>query len=172
MSVHNRSNNHCSWFAGLMLSVFVCFSVQAQEPMHHKIAELIAHGDTINGQTTAIQGEIIGDIMPRQKGYVWFNVQDSTSVLGVWARGDLARQILVAGDYNYQGDEVEVVGVFAKADQELSGETCIRAQSIDILKRGHRSEHVFNPVKARVALILSILAGVLLVLRMTIQRRG
>ena len=156
---------------GLAVSVLACFSVQAQEPTYHKIAELIAQGDTIDGKTVVIQGEIIGDIMPRQKGYVWFNVQDSTGVLGVWAHGDLARQILVAGDYNYQGDLVEVAGLFARADRELSGETCIRAQSIDILKGGHRIEHALNPVKARVALTLSMLAGALLILRIASQRR-
>ena len=98
-------------------------------------------------------------------------MQDKTGVIGIWVSGLLAREILVAGDYNYHGDEIEIAGVFMRADSELAGETCLRASSIDILSRGHKIEHALNPIKIRIAAVLAVLAGILLLLRMMIQHR-
>ncbi len=156
----------CLW-AGL----FVCPHSQAQELTYHKIDELIRQAQDFEGKEIIIQGEVIGDVMPRQNGYLWFNVQDPTGVIGVWVHGELAREIIVAGDYNYQGDELEISGVFVRADSELAGETCLRAKSIDILRRGHKVEHPLNPIKIKIAAVLAVLAGLLLLLRMMIQHR-
>lgn len=147
------------------------FLAAAEEPFLVKIEELISRAQDYNGKEVTIQAEVIGDIMPRQKGYLWFNVQDSTGVIGVWAPGGLAREIIVAGDYNYHGDVIEITGVFARADKELAGETCVRAQSIDIINRGHKIEHTLNLIKTKIASVLAVLAGILLLLRMMIQHR-
>lgn len=166
-------NYFFGWFvaAYLLVGVHWCSSLHAQESAYYKVDELIKLGKEMDGKEVIIQGEVIGDIMPRQKGYLWFNLQDSTGVMGVWVQGVLAREIIVAGDYNYHGDLVEVSGVFARADRELGGETCLRAQSIDILKHGHKIEHALNPIKIKIAAVLAVLAGILLFLRLIIQRR-
>lgn len=173
MIVMTGSNKffHLILSACLWAGFFVCPYVQAQDTAYHKIDDLIRQAKDFDGKEIVIKGEVIGDIMPRQKGYLWFNVQDPTGVIGIWVHGELAREILVAGDYNYQGDEIEISGVFVRADPELSGETCVRAKSIDILKRGHRIEHLLNPIKIKIAAVLAVLAGILLLLRMMIQHK-
>ncbi len=173
MSVNKTMNNYALLLLGVYLwAGFVfCPQVQAQEATYHKIDELIRRAQDFDGKEVVIQGEVIGDVMPRQNGYLWFNVQDSTGVIGIWAHGLLAREIIVAGDYNYRGDEIEIAGVFMRADSELAGETCLRAGSIDVLKNGHKIEHALNPIKIRIAAVLAVLAGILLLLRMMIQHR-
>lgn len=171
--MHNRAFNFFILLLGAYFGagLCVCPQVQAQEATYHKIDELILKAQEFDGKEIVIQGEVIGDVMPRQNGYLWFNVQDSTGIIGVWVHGLLAREIIVVGDYNYRGDEIEISGVFMRADSELAGETCVRAGSIDILKHGHRADLPLNPIKIKITAVLAVLAGVLLLLRMMIQRR-
>lgn len=154
----------------LIVGLLKAQSSCANEPQLIKINEIIEGANSLDGKSVIIQGEVIGDVMPR-KDYVWFNVQDASGVMGVWASGKLAEQILVAGDYEFQGDIVEVSGIFKKADRDLGGEICIRAEMVDILNRGKKSEHTLNPVKVKIALVLSILCATLLIFRMIIRKR-
>ncbi len=165
-------------FSNIIFLCFVwltCFSagpsfVWCDEPKFYKINDIIEKANDLDGKKVIIQGEVIGDVMAR-KDHVWFNMQDDSGAMGVWAPGELAERILVTGDYNYKGDWVEVVGTFSRADKELGGEICVRAEMIDVLRRGHHTDHRLNPAEVKVALILSILAAILLLLRMVMKRR-
>ena len=157
-------------FVGLVCFLTAPLSAWCEEPKPYKINDIIEKANDLDGQKVIIQGEVIGDVMAR-KDHVWFNVQDDSGAMGVWAQGALAEHILVTGDYNYQGDWVEIAGTFSRADKELAGEICVRAEMVDVLKRGHRLDHALNPIKVKVALVLSLLCALLLMLRMATHRR-
>lgn len=168
--IQNKSFLFLLWLIFLSVSAWWSSPVWCDELKIDKINDIIENANDIDGQKVTIQGEVIGDVMAR-KDHVWFNIQDESGAMGVWATGQLAEQILVTGEYSYHGDWVEVAGTFSKADKELNGEVCVRAEMVDVLRRGHLVDHKVNSAEVNVALILSVLAAALLLLRMVIERR-
>ncbi|HRZ03431.1 MAG TPA: hypothetical protein P5015_03810 [Candidatus Omnitrophota bacterium] len=118
-------------------------------------AQLIQKAKDFNGKTVIIQGEVIGDVMPRGE-FAWLNIDDTSHAIGVWAPKAMVSGIRYTGDYQYKGDTIEVRGRFFRADADLSGELCIRAQKIITLKEGYRTFRILRPAKAEISLALSL----------------
>lgn len=119
--------------------------------------QLINNMKNFDNTTVILRGEVIGDIMPRGD-FVWFNLQDEFNVIGIWAPREMESIVTQTGDYERKGDIVEVEGKFLKADPQLEGELCIRAQRINVLKEGYRTFHVLKPQKEEFAFTLSLIA--------------
>ena len=67
------------------------------------VNELVDHSLQWNGKTVAIEGEAIGEMLPRGN-YAWVNVNDGTNAIGVWMPLADAKKIGVYGDYHHTGD--------------------------------------------------------------------
>lgn len=142
-----------------------------EEIPHVTIAQLIQKAKEFNGKTVIIQGEVIGNIMPRGE-FAWLNIDDASNVIGVWAPQEMVSGIGYAGNYQYKGDTVEVRGRFFRADADLNGELCIRAQRITVLKEGYRTFRVLRPVKAEISLALSLVVVCLGSIILFIRKRA
>lgn len=132
--------------------------------------QLINQDKELDGKNVLFKGEVIGDIMPRGD-FVWFNIQEGATAVGIWAPRDMSKVIQLTGDYIHQGDLVEVEGQFFKDDPKLGGEFCIRAASIKIIEPGHKTTHVMNIVKIEIAVILLVGIICLSILRIFVKKK-
>ncbi|MFH1413656.1 MAG: DNA-binding protein [Candidatus Omnitrophota bacterium] len=119
-----------------LLFIFICFVFPlfcfAQSVSS---SELINNAKEYDGSVVVYEGEVIGDIM-RRGDFVWLNVNDGRSALGVWADRGLVKDIEFTGDYKSKGDWIEISGIFNRACPGHGGELDIHAQSIKKLSCG------------------------------------
>lgn len=144
------------YLAAIFLLVHTPF-LFAQEATRTNSKQLIDNMEKFDKSNVLYKGEVIGDIMKRGNA-AWFNVQDELNVIGVWAPQEVAGVLTQAGDYQHQGDIIEVDGKFLRSDPELKGEFCIRANKISVLKPGYQIFRVLKPIKEEIALTLSLVA--------------
>jgi len=131
--------------------------------------ELINNARQYDGKPVVYSGEVIGDIM-RRGGFVWINVNDGPNAIGIWAAGDLAKEIARTGNYKTLGDTVEVEGVFHRSCLEHGGDLDIHASSLRKVKSGAVVEEKINPAKKKLAAVLLGVLCLLLIL-MRLRRR-
>lgn len=150
--------------------LFHAFTANGQELDTKTVKELINQAKQLDGQTVLIKGEVIGNIMPRGD-FAWFNIEDSSGAIGVWAPSGLTKIIQYAGNYKTKGDIIEIEGTFVRADPELLGETGIRARRISLVKQGEPIDHPVNMVKAEAVIGLLLWVICLGFIRWTIIKR-
>ncbi|MFA5156475.1 MAG: DNA-binding protein [Candidatus Omnitrophota bacterium] len=131
--------------------------------------ELINNAKQYDGQTVVYSGEVIGDVMQRGE-FVWINVNDGSSAIGIWVAKDLAKDIVYTGNYKFLGDTVEIEGVFHRSCPEHGGDLDIHADSLRKVKAGTAVEEKINPAKKKLAIVLSGVLCLLLIL-MRLKRR-
>ena len=100
-----------------------------------------------------IEGEVIGDLMPRRKGF-WLNIDDGTDSIGVWVPKHLMPQIEYLGNYNSKGDILLIRGIFNRACASHGGETDIHALEIRTIRIGYPISHPISDKKRHWSLIL------------------
>ncbi len=141
----------------VILLVFIAAqTAQAQYGGWVTSQALIKNAAELDGEAVVFMGEVIGDLMPRGN-FAWINIQDDYGTIGVWASLELTKEISYFGDYNHKGDIVAVEGTFFRADPELAGEFCIRAQNIRIVFPGFFIFHQVNSLKIKIVIVLSVL---------------
>lgn len=121
-------------------------------------ASLIEQAKALNGQDVIFQGEIIGDIMPRQDHY-WINVLNNGTAIGIWISAEQRAAINLSGLYGIQGDEVKIVGRFSQACAEHGGDLDIHASSVEIINKGMIMPQKLNIPRLITAAGLFILAS-------------
>ena len=121
-------------------------------------ASLIEHAKELNGQDIIFQGEVIGDIMPRQDHY-WINVLNNGTAIGIWITVEQRDAIKLSGLYGIQGDTVMIVGRFDRACAEHGGDLDIHASSVEIISKGMIMPQKLNIPRLITAAGLFILAG-------------
>jgi hypothetical protein len=131
-------------------------------------ASLIEQAKALNGQDILYQGEVVGDIMPRQDHY-WINVLNNGTAIGIWITAEQRDEIDLAGQYGIQGDEVKVLGLFSQACAEHGGDLDIHASSISIIRKGHVIPQQVSVTRMAIAAGLFILASCCLI--MLVKRR-
>ncbi len=129
--------------------------------------DLVESSSIYEGRTVILQGEVIGDILPR-KTFAWINLRDQFNAVGVWVPLALTKNISRHGNYRYRGDIVEVKGIFDHADPEFGGEFCIRAAEIKVVEKGFLLFHPLGQVKINIAFSMLGLVLCLLVLRLVV----
>ena len=132
--------------------------------------DLIEKSKYYDQKFVAIKGEAIGDIMVRGE-FAWLNIQDVYNVIGIWAPRAYLKDIQTLGDYFHQGDVVKIRGRFVRADPDLAGEFCIKADSVFVLSSGGPLPHKLSENKIKLVKILFAFAVVLLITRMSIKRK-
>jgi aspartyl/asparaginyl-tRNA synthetase len=146
--VNKRCKANLSWQAYLItisllaLTILSSFPTLSLASPARKVtfSELIEKATLIDGSKIEIRGEVVGDIMKRPNG-VWINVHDGTAALGIWLtpkQGNLVKQ---GGDYNWQGDRIDVVGSFNKSCPQHGGDMDIHAQQIEVIEEAKPIKH-------------------------------
>ncbi len=153
-------------------------SLLASEPVSS--SELVENFKKYDGQEVVYRGEVVGDVIKRES-YVWLNVNDDSyssksipdggrlsgynSGQSVWAPYDEAKKITYTGSYSFQGDVVEVKGVFNAVCPEHGGEMDIHASSLKILKTGREIKHQIPRSKILALVILALILFLLAALK-------
>lgn len=153
----------------IVVPVFTAGLAFAEPSIRVNSKQLINDKNTFDGKNVVFTGEIIGDIMPRGSN-AWCNIQDDDNVIGVFAPGELFRIVHQTGDYQHQGDTVEIEGKFLRFDPQLKGEMSIRAYRIKILKFGYQMAHVVDTNKEEAAFGLAVVAALLVAFTIYIVR--
>jgi hypothetical protein len=99
-------------------------------------SSLIEQSGDLDGQDIIFQGEVIGDVMPRQDHF-WINVLDGGVAMGIWITAEQRRLIDSVGRYEIKGDAVRIVGRFNRACPEHGGDMDIHAVSLEVITRGY-----------------------------------
>ena len=164
----------CKKFFLTLLAFCLCqsfsFVVCAEQYLVVSSRDLIEKSKYYDQKLVAIKGEAIGDIMVRGE-FAWLNIQDVYNVVGVWAPRVYLKDIQTLGDYFHQGDIVKIRGRFMRADPDLAGEFCVKADSVFVLSPGGPLPHKLSENKIKLVKILFAFAVVLLITRMSIKRK-
>ncbi len=121
------------------------------------VNELVDRSLQWNGKTVAIEGEAIGEMLPRGN-YAWVNVNDGMNAIGVWMPLADAKKISVYGDYHHTGDTLRVTGTFSRDCAEHGGDVDIHSDSVQIVKTGGAVGHPVSGSKKAAAAGLSAAA--------------
>jgi hypothetical protein len=148
----------------IFMTVLICSDhLQAATLPKLDGASLIEQAKALNGQDVIYQGEVIGDIMPRQDHY-WINVLSNGTAVGIWITAEQRAVINLAGQYGIQGDEVKIIGLFSQACTEHGGDLDIHANSVEIISKGNVIPQHLNITRMVMAAGLFILASCCLII--------
>jgi hypothetical protein len=148
--------------------VFFLLSINCwAQPVSSK--ELINNAKNYDGKIVLYQGEAIGEIMKRGE-FAWININDGESAIGVWAPLGLIKDVSLLGSYKQKGDLVEVSGLFNRSCPEHGGDMDIHAREIIKVSKGRHIPERINFGKARFALTLIFILGLVWILSLLSKR--
>ena len=142
-------------FSKYLVSVLICFLafIFAAFAQSSQIADLINEGTLHNGKRVVIEGEAIGHLMQRGD-FAWFNVNDGTLGIGVWAPVELVSQIKFLGRHAVIGDQAKIEGIFNSHCAMHGGDTDIHADSIVVTTVGREKALSHDPKKVNILIVL------------------
>lgn len=121
------------------------------------VSELVGHTLDWTGKTVTIEGEAIGEALPRGD-WAWVNVSDGTNAIGVWMPLADAKKIGVYGDYHHTGDILRVTGTFSRDCAAHGGDVDIHSTDVVRVKAGSETPHPVPNAKKTAAAGLSAAA--------------
>jgi hypothetical protein len=121
-------------------------------------AYLIEHAKQLDGQEVVYQGEIVGDVMARG-GYIWINVLNNGTAIGLWITRDQGSQITLAGRYGVRGDTIRAIGQFNQACAEHGGDLDLHVVTLEIIEPGYVNMQPLDMKRLLAAAVLLILAA-------------
>lgn len=124
------------------------------------INDLIEKAKEFDGKTVTVQGEAIGEVLPRGI-YSWVNIHDGTNAIGIWIKSTETQKITHMGDYKHKGDTVMLTGVFRRACAEHGGESDIHSDSFKVTQIGSDVTHPISASKIIVMLALVVMLAFL-----------
>jgi len=124
------------------ISLIICclFAIQCKTLAKIGSTELIENAKKYDRRIVVFEGEVIREAMFRGR-YGWVNVSDGSNAIGIWTLKKNLLKIKKYGCYQNSGDIVRVIGVFQQSCPEHGGDLDIHAQSLEILKSGHKNVH-------------------------------
>lgn len=137
-----------------------------------------------DGHEVTFVGEAIGELMVRgdaawlhlnDDAYMMKNVEEGAALGGynsgmpVWLQADLGRTVTTFGDYEHEGDVVEVEGVFNAACAQHGGDMDIHASGLIVRVPGHQAA---DPVKAWKLPVIALLGIVVMAVWFAERRLG
>jgi len=150
-----------SWvYAILFLGIFCLvwtlmgpFSISSAFAERIRLNRIIRDPMSYDRQEIEIEGEVIGDLMPRRKGF-WLNIDDGTDSIGVWVPKHVMPEIEYVGSYDSKGDILMIRGIFNRACPSHGGETDIHALEIRSIRSGYPLSHPISEKKRQWSIIL------------------
>lgn len=102
--------------------------------------DLVENASQWDGKKVELEGEAIGDIMPRGD-HAWINLLDESTAIGIWISQTTLPPLQFTGQYFSQGDRVRVRGIMHRACPEHGGDLDIHADSAAVVKLGAITPH-------------------------------
>jgi hypothetical protein len=149
----------------IMLLIFNCLLCTLCYAETVSSSELINNAKRYDGKTVIYTGEVIGEIMERDRGvYAWANVHDGVNAIGIFLGKDQYGGMTSGnkGGYKYRGDIFEIEGVFHRSCIEHGGDLDIHAVSLRKVRDGGIIPEKINAGKINLAILLA--GGLCLVL--------
>lgn len=177
------NNNKNSWLKnvvlgilteiGFIIALFLLMAFISRVVLSASISTtgLIENAKENDLKEVVIEGEIIGDVF--YKGdFVWINVSDGDNAIGVWMPEKLAKDLSLPGDYNHDGDFVQITGNFNRACAEHMGETDIHSNNLIVLKKGETVLHPVDMKMLKIAAGISLFAIILFGVELFLRKRS
>jgi len=102
--------------------------------------DLVENAPQWDGKEVELEGEAIGDIMPRGD-HVWINLLNGSTAIGIWISKTALPKIQFTGQYFAKGDRVRIRGTMHRACPEHGGDLDIHADSAAVVKVGGVTPH-------------------------------
>ncbi len=115
--------------------------------------ELIKNAKQYDGKLITYSGEVIGDVMLRDK-FAWVNINDGDNAIGVWLSSSLAKEINFTGSYKTRGDVLEITGILYSVCRQHGGDLDLHAQALRKISSGRLLSQKLNFDKLNLSLIL------------------
>jgi hypothetical protein len=145
---------HVRSAAAGVLVLFILSAASAaasQETGPVPVSQLVSRAKDFDARNIVVQGEVLGDLMQRGE-YVWLNLMDDGTAIGVWARAKDLPEIGYLGGYWAKGDILRVEGIFHRACPDHGGDLDLHAVSITTVQKG--SPAIVETRKGRVAMAI------------------
>ena len=138
------------------------------------VTELLADGQSFDGQSISVVGELVGDYGLRNDGSAWSQLNGdayatapllegggpagSNAGIGVRAPANLIADLDPPGGYHQRGPLVRASGIWRYHDEERGGETYLDATSVEVVERGRALEETADPAVAMAGALLLLTA--------------
>ncbi|MBN2167867.1 MAG: hypothetical protein JW738_01375 [Actinobacteria bacterium] len=135
--------------------------------------ELIENAGDYNETRVVYSGEVVGQVLKRGDN-AWITVNDDhysirhrreyqelkggNSGINIYCKYELVKDIQFVGSYETQGDNIRVEGVFYKSSPEHGGDLMIEAESLEIVRQGHKVRGKSIVVELIVTLVMGLVA--------------
>ena len=134
------------------------------------VGVLTAANRALDGATVTFSGEVIGDTMRAENGYVWVNVLGASGAsIGVRMSEADAEGITYGASYSTTGTTLQIKGVYSVACAEHEGELDVHATEVVVTDAGGTIEHSAESADVTTGLAMCII-GLLLLLAFFICR--
>lgn len=160
---------------GLLVLTAGCRAAGTPEPSPNEYSstDLVESPKQLDGMTVTFAGEVIGEAMVRGD-MAWIHINDDAyyiknveegaqlggynSGMAIWLPAESTEEIDYFGDYEHEGDIVEVDGVFNAACAEHGGDMDIHATGLSVVQQGHEVVDEVKPQKVVWAVVLASIA--------------
>ncbi|MBN1289971.1 MAG: hypothetical protein JXA49_10090 [Actinobacteria bacterium] len=115
--------------------------------------ELLENAGDYNETRVVYRGEVVGQVLKRGDN-AWITVNDDhystkhrreyqelkggNSGINIYCKYEMAEAIQFVGSYETQGDNVRVEGIFYMSNPDHGGDLMIEAESLEIVRDGHK----------------------------------
>ena len=125
----------------LLVTCAVPGLAHASEAATVSISELVSMESGLDGERVRFSGEVVSEQLRGGDGHVWLNVLSEGIAVGVWLPKAEADKVTAFGDWEQDGDMVEIVGVLNEACDQHGGDLDIHGESVTVLTAGTPREH-------------------------------
>lgn len=140
-------------------------------PVRMTVPKIVALSLADDGLLVSLRGEAIGEALRSDDGFVWVNVLDGGTAVGVHVRRADAEAIDGFGEWRRTGAIVEVVGTVNIACPEHEGDFDIHARDFRVVMDSVPREHPLRPWKIPAALAAGLTGSALLARLRYLRRR-
>jgi hypothetical protein len=105
------------------------------------ISELVSMQSGLDGERVRFSGEVVSEQLRGGDGHVWLNVLSDGIAVGVWLPKAEADKVTAFGDWEQDGDVVEITGVLYEACDQHGGDLDIHGESLTVVSAGALREH-------------------------------
>ena len=118
------------------------------------VESLLSADTYLDGARVEFSAEAIGDTIDAGDGYVWVNVGEGNSLIGVSMTREQSEEIRYFGRYGIEGSVLSIVGTFDIACDTHGGELDVHAEDVRIVSPGRELPAVFDSRKLYLGLAL------------------
>ncbi|MBC7265680.1 MAG: ATP-binding protein [Coriobacteriia bacterium] len=136
-----------------------------------RVGDVVERAAELDGSEVTFEGEAIGEALRADGDFVWVNVLDEGTAIGVWMPDEMAEQIERFGAYRQTGDAVRVTGVVNLACDRHGGDLDVHATALEVVGPGEPRSERLRPLGALVGAVGFACAGAAALVARTRERK-